>query len=124
MFFQKAEPNDLEFPYNAISPTTGALTYYTEEELWNEIDRILAEDTQRKFSIGQQCYFNLISGCANPAYFLDSAIAMTLEEYVLIKKFNIPVAQDIDSADYARLVTYSSIDDEYNAIINMKKKDV
>jgi hypothetical protein len=49
---------------------------------------------------------------------------MTLEEYVLIKKFNIPVAQDIDSADYARLVTYSSIDDEYNAIINMKKKDV
>ena len=123
MSFKHAQPNDLEFPYQAISPTTGVSVTYTEDELWCEIDRILAEDTQNKFTIGQQCYFNLINGCCNPAYFLNNEIVMNLEEFMMMKRFNIPLAKDIDSAIYDRLVTFSAIDDEYNAIMKLKKKD-
>jgi hypothetical protein len=32
-----------------------------------------------------------------------------------MKRFKIPLAQDIDTAPYERLVIFSAIDDEYNA---------
>ena len=112
--YKQARSNDLEFPYYAISPTLGRQVLYTEEELWNEIDRILKEDPKNKFTRGQQCYFNIIQ-CANSAYFLTPEVILNLEEYMAIKRFKIPIAVDIDSADYQRLVIFSAIDDEYNA---------
>jgi hypothetical protein len=39
---------------------------------------------------------------------------MALEEYMAIKRFNIPFASNIDDALYHRLVIFSAIDDEYN----------
>tara|TARA_A100000172_G_C3008176_1_gene98766 strand:- start:294 stop:662 length:369 start_codon:yes stop_codon:yes gene_type:complete len=112
--FKNAKPNNLHFPYRTSSPTLGREVLYTEKELWNEIDRILAEDSEGKFTPGQQCYFNLMH-CANPAYFLTAEVIHTLEEYMAMKRFKIPLARDIDSAEYERLVIFSSIDDEYNA---------
>jgi len=112
--YKRAKPNDLEFPYYASSPTLGTQVLYTEEELWNEIDRILEEDTQQKFTMGQQCYFNIIH-CSNPAYFLQPEVTLALEEYMAMKRFKIPISVDLDSADYNRLVIFSAIDDEYNA---------
>lgn len=112
--YKKAPFNDFYFPYKATSPTLGRVVLYTENELWNEIDRILAEDSEQKFTTGQQCYFNLIH-CANPAYFLTPEVILTLEEFMAMKRFKIPLARDIDSAEYERLVIFSSIDDEYNA---------
>ena len=123
MSAKNAQPNGLEFPYTAPSPTTGAQILYTEDELWCEIDRILAEDDGNKFTIGQQCYFNLILGCCNPDYFLNYEITTTLEEYMMMKRFNIPLASDIDSAIYNRLVTFASIDDEYNALMKLKQSN-
>ena len=110
---KSAKPNDFHFPYTAISPTLGKPVTYTEDELWNEIDRIMAEDPERKFSLGQQCYYNLIH-CANPAYFLTDEVIIALEEYMTMKRFNIPFANNIDEALYHRLVIFSAIDDEYN----------
>ena len=117
---KSAKPNDFNFPYTAISPTLGKPVTYTEDELWNEIDRIMAEDPERKFSLGQQCYYNLIH-CANPAYFLTDEVIIALEEYMTMKRFNIPFASNIDDAVYHRLVIFSAIDDEYNKAI---KSDV
>ncbi len=111
--YKSFKPNNLQFPYVASSPTLGKMVTYDEEELWNEIERILAEDEQKKFSPGQQCYFNLIH-CANPSYFLTDEVIMTLEEYMAMKRFNIPLASNIDDASYHRLVIFSAIDDEYN----------
>tara|TARA_R100000329_G_scaffold150370_1_gene143112 strand:+ start:401 stop:784 length:384 start_codon:yes stop_codon:yes gene_type:complete len=117
---KKAQPNGLNFPYRASSPTLGRMITYDENELWNEIDRILAEDSENKFSMGQQCYYNIIH-CANPGYFLTQEVTMALEEYMAVKRFNIPLATSIDEANYHRLVTFSCIDDEYNKAI---KQDV
>ena len=44
-----------------------------------------------------------------------------MEEYMSMKRFNIPFATNIDDAEYERLVIFSAIDEEYNAIINEKK---
>ena len=118
--YKQANFNDFQFPYKASSPTLGKMVIYDEDELWNEIERILAEDQQKKFSPGQQCYFNLIH-CANPAYFLTDEVIIALEEYMTMKRFNIPFASNIDDAVYHRLVIFSAIDDEYN---RATKKDV
>ena len=42
---------------------------------------------------------------------------MLLEEYMAMKKFNIPLATSIDDAEYERVVIFSAIDDEYQAIL-------
>lgn len=108
--------NDMVFPYQASSPTLGKLVWYDEIELWNEIDRILAEDVEKKFTVGQQCYFNL-THCANPGYFLTAETQLALEEYMAHKRFKLPFADNLDRAEYNRIVIFSSIDDEYNAVI-------
>ncbi|HCV03311.1 MAG TPA: hypothetical protein DG048_11740 [Pseudoalteromonas sp.] len=87
---------------------------YTENELWNEIERCLAEDKEKKFTPGQQCFHNLIH-CANPGYFLDRETILYLEEYMAIKRFKVPLASNIDDVVYHRLVIFSAIDEEYNA---------
>lgn len=37
-----------------------------------------------------------------------------------MKRFNIPPARDIDHANYTRLVIFSAIDEEYNAVIKLE----
>jgi len=108
--------NDMVFPYEALSPTLGTLVQYDEIELWNEIDRIIAEDVEKKFTKGQQCYFNLIH-CANPGYFYTPQTQLMLEEYMAYKRFKLPFYSTLDQAEYNRIVIFSSIDDEYNALI-------
>nr|BAR35012.1 hypothetical protein [uncultured Mediterranean phage uvMED] len=97
----------------------GKLVLYDEDALWTEIERILEEDQERQFTPGQQCYHNLVH-CANPAYFLTGSTTIALEEFMTMKRFNIPPAKDIDSANYNRLVIYSAIDEEYNAAIKLE----
>ena len=108
--------NDMIFPYKAVSPTLGKYIWYDELELWNEIDRIIAEDVEKKFTLGQQCYFNLIH-CANPAYFFTNEVVMNIEEYMAYKRFKLPLARSLDEAEYNKIVIFSSIDDEFNATI-------
>ena len=48
---------------------------------------------------------------------------MLIEEFMAMKKFNIPIASNIDEAEYERVVIFSAIDDEYQAIIR-KENDV
>ena len=38
-----------------------------------------------------------------------------------MKKFNIPLANNIDDAEYERVVIFSAIDDEYQAILRKEQ---
>ena len=120
--FSKTQPSrNLVFPYKAKSPTLKKTITYTEDELWNEVDRILDEDTERKFTPGTNLYYNLVL-CADSSYFCTAETSFTLEEYMSMKRFNIPIARTIDEADYERLVIFSAIDEEMNAISNEEVK--
>ena len=46
-----------------------------------------------------------------------------LEEFMVMKRFNIPPATTIDEADYHRLVVFSAIDEEYNVLIKEQQED-
>jgi len=119
MNYHNVESRKLVFPYRAKSPTLKKSITYTEEELWNEIDRVLAEDLDGKFTPGQQLYFNLLH-CADSSYFYDVDTVILLEEYLLYKRFNISLYATIDEALYERMSLFSAIDEEYLAIQRME----
>jgi len=120
MSYQKAETRELTFPYECQSPTLNKVITYDEDELWAEIERILEESEKNRFTPGQNLYYNLVL-CADSSYFFDQETNMLIEEYTAMKRFNIPLAQSIDSTDYERLVIHSAIDEEYTALTNLEK---
>ena len=122
MSYYRVESRGLTFPYDAKSPTLRKVITYDEDQLWSEIYRILDEGKDSKFTPGAELYYNLML-CADSSYFIDREMSLMLEEYMAMKKFNIPLATEIDSAIYDRVVIFSAIDDEYQAIIR-KEQDV
>ena len=120
MSYHSIQSRGLAFPYQAKSPTLKKQVTYDEAELWCEIDRILQEDIDSKFTQGQQLYFNLLH-CADSAYFIDSEVNIYLEEFMLNKRFNIPLAKSIDEAEFERMSLFRAIDEEYNACIENGK---
>ena len=120
MSFNNVKSRGLTFPYKAKSPTLRKTITYDEDELWLEIDRILSEGKDSKFTPGAELYYNLLL-CSDSSYFLDQGAYILIEEYMSMKKFNIPLASNIDDADYERVVIFSAIDDEYQAILRKKQ---
>lgn len=90
--------------------------------MWHEIKRILKENEDAKFTPGQQLYFNLLY-CADIAYFSDPETMLWLDEFMAIKRFNLPIATHIDDAVYERFVIFSAIDEEYNACIKLEQDE-
>ncbi len=120
MSYHSVQSRNLTFPYKAKSPTLKKHITYDEAELWREIDRVLAEDEEKKFSYGQQLYYNMLH-CADSSFFVDDDTNFILEEYMMHKRFNIPLAKCIDDAPYIRMSLFSAIDEEYNACVENGK---
>lgn len=119
MSYHNIESRHLKFPYTAKSPTLKKRIEFTQDELWNEIHRITKDHSDKDFSLGQVLYYNLLH-CADSTFFLDTESIMWLEEFMAIKRFNIPIATNIDDAEYERIVIFSAIDEEMNACVKDK----
>ena len=111
MSYRNQPSRNLHFPYQAQSPTLKKTITYDEDELWNEIWRIVDESKDGKFTLGAALVF-----CADSTYFLTPETVFALEEYMAMKRFNLSLANTIDEADYHRLVIFSAIDEEFNAL--------
>ena len=120
MSYFRPQTQEYTFPYKCTSPTLHKEITYDENELWAEIDRILEEDSQNKFTPGTNLYYNLLL-CSDSRYFVDSEINLYIEEYMAMKRFNIPIAETIDKAEYERLVVFTAIDEEYKAILRKEE---
>lgn len=120
MSYFRPDTQEYTFPYKCNSPTLHKEITYDENELWAEIYRILEEDKQNKFTPGTNLYYNLLL-CSDSRYFMDSEVNILMEEYMAMKRFNLPLAKTIDDAIYERLVIFSAIDDEYKAILRKEQ---
>ena len=78
------------------------------------MDRVVAEDKKRRFSPGQNLYYN-IPLFANPQYFIDQDSQMYINEYITAKRLNIPLASSLDDMGYNRSVILSAINEELTA---------
>ena len=107
-------PHPTTFPYKAKSPTLKKRITFTEEEVWREVDRALEENKNNKFTDGQILFFNM-AFCVNPKYFSDPNLEIVFEEYIFSKEFNVPIANNMDSVQYEKMVIFSAISEEINA---------
>tara|TARA_R110001592_G_scaffold238462_1_gene498180 strand:- start:271 stop:660 length:390 start_codon:yes stop_codon:yes gene_type:complete len=119
--YHSIKPRDLQFPYQATSPTLRKVITYDKDEIWNEVDRIIIEGQQGNFTIGTNLFHNLLL-CCSSHHFLDVETQMMIEEYTAMKRFNIPLSSNLDDTDYHRYVIFSSIDEEYNACVAEQQK--
>ena len=46
-----------------------------------------------------------------------------LDEFMALKRFNIPIASNLDDAIYEKVVVFSAIDEEYNACIKLEQDE-
>ena len=121
-FFGSDSKAFTSFPYKAKSPTLYKEIEFTEETLWEEVDRVLAENERNSYSPGQSLWYNL-SLCANMDNFFDTEINMMIQEYNMSKQFNIPPARSTDEMDYHKMVIFSAIDEEVMACQKRKQDD-
>ncbi len=113
-------PEKIE-PYEAQSPTLSKIIPFTEKEIWDECDRIVAEDKHNKFSIGQNLYYNLNFFC-NPKFFYDREIEQYIEEFFVSTKFKIPLANNLYEVDAKTIDIFRLISEELTACENRAKE--
>lgn len=106
----------LNFPYKRQSPLTKEVkTYKNIDDVWEEVYLLLEKWQDNKFSLGRNLYFHLPL-FANPKWIVDMEDNRYLVEYNLMKDFNIPLAQDLDSADARRIEIFEIINREIKSI--------
>lgn len=64
--------------------------------------------------MGQNIYYNLNFFC-NPKFFLDANVESYIEDYFMSTKFNLPLAQNLYSADARTLDVFRLISEEMSA---------
>ena len=89
----------LLLPYTAQSPTLKkAVEYKNKGDLLNEIDRILSEKTTQKFGVGQSLYYQMPFFC-DPLNIIPKWCWDMIEDYHLIKNYNIPMASSLENVN-------------------------
>ena len=91
--------------------------YKNKGDLFDEIDRILSEETTQKFGVGQSLYYQLPFFC-EPSIVIPDWCWNMIEDYYLIKNYNIPLSRDLASADVWIIDSFLIIENELN---NIKK---
>jgi len=108
-------------PYQARSPVlTKVLTYHDKKDILNEVDRILKEKRTLQFGIGQSLFYQLPLFC-DPSKLIPNWCWNMINDYHITKKFNIPIAKDLDSANAWQIDCFTTIDSEIIKIRNHEK---
>ena len=111
-----------EFPYDARSPTLKERVHFESiEDVLDEVERILQEDDAQKIGVGKYLYYNTMFFCN-----ADDLIPMwcweMLEDYNACKKFNIPLANNLDEASSWMIDCFTVIDLEISKCMEEQRE--
>tara|TARA_R100001082_G_scaffold23228_2_gene11276 strand:+ start:5979 stop:6374 length:396 start_codon:yes stop_codon:yes gene_type:complete len=113
----------LLLPYTAQSPTLfKRIEFKNEEDINDEIERILFDPATEKHGFGQSFFFQLPLFC-NPEEQIPGWCYDMIDDYYIIKEYNIPLAKNIDKANAWVLDCFSVIRDEINKINIYRSKN-
>ena len=108
--------NAFTLPYDSQSPVSKKrVQYRTKKDILGEIQMVIEESNEQGFDIGQSLYFQMPLFC-NPPFFVSEWCWQMISDYFSIKRFNIPLARDLDSVDAWTLDCFNVIDDEVEKI--------
>jgi len=112
----------LLLPYTAQSPTLfKRIEYKTKSDVYDEIERILSE-SPIKYSVGQSLYYQMPFFC-DPSQYIPQWCYDMIEDYHLIKNYNIPIANTVDDVSAFRSDCLTIIESEVNNVKNHKEKN-
>ena len=102
------------FPYTAQSPTLYKSVEFTcKKDLEDEIKRIINEPQTKKHGTGQSLYYQTLLFC-NPYELIPEWCWEMLEDYNSCKKFNIPLANNLEDVSVWMLDCFNIIETEVN----------
>lgn len=106
----------LKFPYKRQSPLTKKITTYSNiEQVWEEIEMLVEQWKDSKFSLGRNLYFHLPL-FMNPEWIREVEYSYLIKEYNMIKEFNIPLGNTLDEIDAHKLDELQTISSEIKSI--------
>lgn len=113
----------LLLPYTTQSPTLfKKIEYKTEEDIDDEIQRILSEKNIHKFGIGKSLYFQLPFFC-NPSDVIPDWCWQMIEDYHLVKTYNIPLATSLEDVNVWQSDCFVALESEVERIKHYKNKE-
>lgn len=113
---------NFEFPYKAQSPTLYKKTLYkTDEDVMNEVYRIIEESKSKGFDIGQSLYYQMPFFC-DPKSIISQWCLDIITDYFTVKKYHVPIASSIDTVNPFMIDCFSIIDDELIKINKYESK--
>ena len=122
VLYLKPDGYNREFPYIAQSPITRQrVEYNCVDDLGNEIERILQDPDTKKFGIGISLYYQSILFC-DPQLLIPYWCWDLLDDYHCCKRYNIPLANNLDEAPSWTLDCFDIIEEEIAVIQGMKKE--
>ena len=83
--------------------------------MYDEIERILQEEGTQKFGIGQSLFYQMPFFC-EPIFYISDWCWEMIDNYHLIKNYNVPLSTNLDSTDVFTYDCVNVIADEINKI--------
>jgi len=115
--------SEFAFPYTAQSPVTGKkISFNNLREVESEIEKVLEQDSVKKFGIGQTLYYEM-PFFTNPIHHIKQWCWDMLEDYKIATTFNVPIGSDLDSISAFKIDCLTVIDEEINKINNHRTQD-
>lgn len=90
--------------------------------MYEEIERILKEESTQKFGIGQSLFYQMPFFC-EPSLYISNWCWEMIDNYHLIKNYNVPLSKSLDSVDVFTFDCMNIIEDEINKINLHKVKE-
>jgi len=95
------------------------MKYKTEKDIYEEIERIIDESSEKNFEIGKSLFFQLPFFC-NPASIISSWCYDIIEEYHLVKNYNVPIAENLELVNAWKMDCFNIIEKELKEIEKYK----
>tara|TARA_R110000744_G_C19240613_1_gene549208 strand:+ start:300 stop:698 length:399 start_codon:yes stop_codon:yes gene_type:complete len=114
--------NDLFLPYVAQSPSLSKrIKFENRKDVNEEIQRILSEKNIYKFGIGKSLFFQMPFFC-NPTEYISNWCWEMIEDYHLVKEYNIPLASKLDDLNVWQSDCFLALESELQSIKHYKSK--
>ena len=108
-------------PYIAQSPITGKKKEFkTEKDIYNEIKLIIDQPSTNKYGVGQTLYYNLPFFC-DYNFLVKSWHIEMINDYYLVKDFNVPIGNNLDSLNAWKTDCFILIKNELNKAKNFQR---
>lgn len=112
-----------DLPYNAQSPVSlKRKRYETKKDIIDEVEMLIEQAIERHYKIGQSLFLQLPFFC-NPSNIISDWCWEMITDYFLVKRFNVPLANNLEDANPWKVDCFSIIESEISNIAKYEREN-